>query len=350
MISPVLVPYLTDLEKRINSNEEERLEQEWGNFIQGRHPEPIFCPKRNKFSQPEIHWPVVPVNVALVNYDAMVLQQFGYASDALASGSGLLLHARCNFGSSILPSLFGVQNFIMDESYNTLPTSIPLNDTWAIEDLVARGIPALSSGWGEQVFEMGERYAEIKRTFPKIGRYLTIFHPDAQGPLDICEVIWGSNLFYALIDRPGLVHALLDLICRTYIKFLNAWDEIIPFKPDANVHWGFLHRGKIMLRDDSAMNLSPSMFREFVQPYDQRLLDAFNGGAVHFCGHGDHFISSMTEMHGVYAINLSQPELNRMEVIFQNTLDKGIPLLGLKHEAAEKALAAGRCLHSLVQV
>jgi len=41
-------------------------------------------------------------------------------------------------------------------------------------------------------------------------------------------------------------------------------------------------------RIDPAMNLSPGMVSEFALPYDQRLLDAF-GGAVHFCGRGDHY-------------------------------------------------------------
>ena len=34
----------------------------------------------------------------------------------------------------------------------------------------------------------------------------------------------------------------------------------MPFRAEGNAHWGFYHRGKIMLRDDSAMNFSPRMF------------------------------------------------------------------------------------------
>jgi hypothetical protein len=244
----------------------------------------------------------------------------------------------------------------MDAALNTLPTSRPLNDPQAVERLVAAGLPDLQRGYGRQVFEMGERFLAIGRKYPKIGQYVHIYHPDLQGPLDVCEVIWGSSIFYALYDRPGLVKALLELVTETYIAFMRAWAARVPARPgggpggDFCAHWGFYHRGRLMLRDDSAMNLSPVMFREFVRPYDQRLLDEFGGGAVHFCGRGDHFIADLCRMGGVYAVNLSQPELNNMDVVCAHTVERGINLLDLKPEAAAAALAAGRDLHGRVHV
>jgi hypothetical protein len=109
-----------------------------------------------------------------------------------------------------------------------------------------------------------------------------------------------------------------------------------------------MHKGNIMLRTDSGMNLSPAMYDEFIRPYEQRCLDACGGGAIHYCGRGDHFIASMTSQRGLTGINLSQPHLNDMEVIYCNTVDRGIPILGLSRTAATAALAAGRDLHHLV--
>ncbi len=349
-ISPTLRPYLDDLEARIDPDQEERLLAEWAAFSEGRCPTPIFSPRRARPNPPAVDWPRVSVNAALEDYDAMALQQFGAVSRLLAEGGGLLPAVRCNYGSSILPALFGVEHFIMDEALDTLPTSRPFNDAGAVRRLVEAGVPDLQRGWGAKVFAMGERYAEIARRYPKIGRYVFVYHPDCQGPLDICEVVWGSSLFYALYDLPELVHALLDLACETYVRFMRAWTDIIPFRAGGNVHWGFYHRGNIMLRDDSAMNLSPAMFAEFAQPYDQRLLDACGGGAIHFCGRGDHYIARMAETRGLHAINLSQPELNRMETIYAHTVDRGINLLGLQPAAAEAALAAGRDLHGRVHI
>jgi hypothetical protein len=82
------------------------------------------------------------------------------------------------------------------------------------------------------------------------------------------------------------------------------------------------------------MNISPEIYREFSAPYDQKLLDYYDGGIVHFCGRGDHYIDIMSELDGLYGINMSQPECNDMEKIYKNTVDKGIKILGFSHGRA----------------
>jgi hypothetical protein len=355
-IAPALTRYLDDLEARIDPQVEEQLLQAWRVFAAGDFTGEVFSPARPRACPPKVAWPKVTVNAALGDYDSMALQQYLGCSQVLEHGGGELLNVRCNYGTSILPSLFGVELFIMDADLDTLPTSRPLNDPQAVKRLVAAGLPDLQGGYGRQVFEMAGRFLAIGRKYPNIGRYVHIYHPDLQGPMDICEVIWGSSIFYALHDQPGLVKALLELVTETYRAFMHAWMACVPSQPDGlreesfQAHWGFLHRGNLMLRDDSAMNLSPAMFREFIRPYDQRLLDEFGGGAIHFCGRGDHFVAEMSEMAGVYAINLSQPELNDMNTVFAYTVDRGINLLGLAREAAAAALAEGRHLHGRVHV
>ena len=56
--------------------------------------------------------------------------------------------------------------------------------------------------------------------------------------MDICEVVWGSAIFYATRDEPALVKDLLELACATYTAFLRAWEQIVPFREDGNAHWG----------------------------------------------------------------------------------------------------------------
>ena len=356
-LSKALIPYLDDLEARIDPLQEAELLQAWVNFSEQGSPEALFQPVRQHPSPPGIAWPVVPVNAALEDFDQMALQQYGAVSDLLAQAGGSLAAVRCNYGSSILPSLFGVEMYIMDEALNTLPTSRPLNDINAIQRLLDGDSPAPECGWGARTLRMGEIFAEIAQKYPRIGQWVFVYHPDVQGPMDVCEVIWGSSLFYALYDHPELVKALLERITATYIRFLRAWEQIFPFRPGGNCHWGMYHKGAIMLRDDSAMNLSRAMFDEFILPYDQRLLDEFGGGAIHFCGKGDHYIPSMAGLRGLHAINLSQPHLNDMEKVYRCTIDAGleaqsggIRLLGLDHQAAEQAIAQGRSLHGRVHV
>ncbi len=342
-------PYLEDLEKRIDPAIEEALMHEWIRFLNGESKVDFFCPHRQKSSPPQLPWPIVSINEALADYDRMALHQLSGCSSMLEKNAGTVLNVRTNYGTGILSSVFGAELFIMDEQTNTLPTTRPLaGGVDTIKHLIDKGIPDIHTGFGERCFAMGRRFVELFADYPNVSRYIKIYHPDLQGPMDICELLWGCDLFYALVDSPDLVHSMLDLITDTYIKFMREWEKIVPPYSDYSPHWGLMHKGHIMLRDDSAMNLSPEMFDEFILPYDQKLLNVFGGGAIHFCGRGDHYIDRLYTMTGVYAANMSQPEYNDMECIFQNTVDRGIALIGLERFAAEAAVSSGRNMHGLV--
>jgi len=340
----VLTKCMEDLERRIDEETEDRLYAEWAGFTEGRFDGDIFSPARSTSSPPGVEWPDVSVNAALDDFDQMALQQFRTCSNALEDGNGRLMCVRSNYGSSILPALFGAELFIMADETNTLPTTRPLANIEKIEELIEAGVPDLNTSLGGRALEMGGRYAAIREKYPKIAKHVHVYHPDIQGPMDVVEVLWGSRLFVDIIDRPGLVRALLELVTETYIRYLRKWEEVIPFEDGRQAHWSMMHEGYIMLRDDSAMNFSPAMFDEFIRPYDQRLLDEFGGGAIHFCGRGDHYIDSMCRMPGMHAIAMSQPECNDMEIIYRSTADRGIKLIGLQRDAALAAQAAGRDL------
>lgn len=345
-------PYLNDLERRIDPAVEEQLLADWRSFHDGTVTRESFSPRRLRPAPAALPWPRVTVNQALDSPEKMVLQQLAGCSAALAAGSGAIMNVRANYGTGILPSLFGAAIFRMEDELDTLPTSIPLADgSDGIRRLLDAGPPALTAGYGAACFALAERLAALFTPYPRIAKYVHIYHPDLQGPMDVCELLWGSNLFVDLIDVPDLAHALLALITDTYLRFMRQWEAVIPPRGGGlSAHWGLLHRGRIMLRDDSAMNLSPAMFDSFIRPYDQRLLTELGGGAVHFCGRGDHYIDRLARMSGVHGVALSQPECNDMERIFRHTVDKGIVLLALPAAAANAASARGRPLRGRVHV
>jgi hypothetical protein len=362
----MIEPYLEDLERRIEPEVEQALYDAWVQFVAGNHEGGIFSPQRGYASPPGLDWPHVPINDALDDMELMALQQLGACSQALAQGTGAVLAVRSNYGTGIMSTLFGAELFVMERDMDTLPTSIPLgglettnlNDALApaettksaqaVKEILARGIPNLRNGLGARVFDMADAYSELFAPYPKLQRYVHVYHPDMQGPMDICELLWGSSIFVALVEAPELVTQLLELVTDSYIAFMNAWTDLFPFDGNISVHWSMVHKGNIMLRDDSAMNLSPRMFDRFIKPYDGRLLKTFGGGAIHFCGRGDHYIRSASEIEGLTTINMSQPEYNNMDTIFAHTVDKGIAIVGLQRKAAEAALAQGRDLHGRV--
>jgi hypothetical protein len=343
--------YCDNLESRIDETVERDLTEQWKRFCRLDWHEPIFCPGRPAPIPPGIDWPHVPVNHTLDDFDRMALQQLGATSGLLANAGGDLLMVRCNYGTPIMATLFGCELFVMPESTDTLPAPHPVpGGAEAMRAILDRGEVDLGQPYLQKVFEMGRRFMDIKTRYPKIGRWVHLYHPDLQGPFDIFEMVFGSEIFMALMDEPDLVHQVLELITRAYLQVIEQWRQIAPLTIDEGLglHWGLMHRGAVMLRDDSAMNLSPQMFDQFIRPYEQRVLDAVGGGAMHACGRVEHFVDRLPDMPGLSAFNMSQPQLNDIEQVYRHTLDRGIVLIGLDGAAARASLAAGRDLKGRV--
>ncbi len=338
---------LDDLERRIEPEVEEDYIRQWSDFLFGRFTGDIFAPKRMRFSDPGVSLRHVRINEAIGDYDAMLYSQMESVSAALdtkAAGArrSSSLVIRANYGTGILSSLFGAELFIMPDEADTLPTTKPLAGENAMEEILEKGVPDFRKGLGERVFAFAEFTSEVLKHYPKISSYVVMYHPDLQGPLDICDLLFGERMFYAFYDDPDLLHGVLSLITETYTGFLEAWNRYFPPRQDMNPHWANLwHRGTIMLRNDSAMNLPPDLYEEFSAPYDAELLKRFGGGAMHFCGRGDHYIEALSRIPGLSAVNMSQPHLNDMEKIYRNTVDKGIKLVGFDAAYAQRDLKRG---------
>ena len=49
---------------------------------------------------------------------------------------------------------------------------------------------------------------------------------------------------------------------------------------------------------------------------------------MHYCGKGDHFVPILAKEKALTAINLSQPHLNDMDIIFKAAYDYGKKIIG----------------------
>ncbi len=346
----MLKKYLEDLENRIDPAVEDEVFAQWQRFWNRSVTEDFFAPVRAK-SPSKLEWPQININDAIEDksFELMLLNQLCGVNDVLSGVYGTALAIRANYGSNILPSLFGVEVVMMEREMNTLPGSRPLSGgPEKIERLLDKGIPHHRSGQGAAVFDCTKFYIETLKDYPKLQKYCWIYHPDLQGPFDICEVVWGSDIFISLYDTPELIQRFMELITATYISFIDEWFKLVPPRDDLNSHYGWIHPGKIRISLDSCMNLSPGNYLEFVKKYDAALLNRY-GGIVHSCGKVDHFVPLLSDIKGYYGFNLSQPSYNNMEYIYQNTIDKNIPILCLERKTVELAASQGRKLHGLVQ-
>ncbi len=333
-LSESTIALLEDIESRIEPEVEEDLNKQWEDFLNNKTTDVIFTPVRKKQIPGKVEIPHININDAIEDYELMLVSQLWFVTNALNSKSSILA-IRANYGTGILSSIFGAPLFVMPRHNNTLPTTKAL-DIERMGELIENGIPNLRCSLGERTLAAGEFFAEVVEKYPKIKKYVEIYHPDLQGPADILELLFGSEMYYEIYDNPDNIHAMLQLITDTYVAFTEEWRKIFPEVKEISAHWDYTKfKGSVLLRDVSAMNFSPELYDEFAFPYDSYLLKKY-GGAVHFCGKGDHYIERLCEAEGLTAINMSQPQYNDMEKIYKATVDRGIKLVGFNRSFAER--------------
>ncbi|MBN1807691.1 MAG: hypothetical protein JW909_01390 [Planctomycetes bacterium] len=329
--------WLDKLENSLDPDFERRKLSEWKRLLNFESFSTGFRMNDSEGGDAPGEWPSVLVNDAIRSMEQMLLQQLAPVYRASCARTRHVPCIRANYGTGILSSVFGAEMFWMDESLDTLPTTRPFQDPSAIDRMLDAGIPDLLTGLGASVFQTAEYFIEMLAPYPLLKEFVWIYHPDLQGPVDILELLWGSEMYIAFYSEPEKIKAALALITDTYAAFMREWMKIVPERDTGYfAHWHRLFKGHVMLRDDSIVNLSPAMYAEFVKPYDERLLKEFGSGAIHSCGHIDHCIDLMTRSDSLTAFNMSQPEMNDMNKIFAATVGKGI-LLDTPYDPATMA-------------
>lgn len=336
--------YLRDLEERIDPASEEKLFAEWLRFADLEWKAPYFKPRRAAGAASAVDWPEIKYNDAFESYDGMAYKELLRMNDQLAKGGPELLSYRASYGTVILPSLFGAAPILMPYEQNSLPASKPLPDAEGVfRKLLADGGKIdVRGGYAAKPFAAAEHFRSLVAGYPKLAKYCHIYMADTESPISIMEALFGSEFYYLFADEPELVHDSLALIAEVFIDFANAWHaDFPPVDARHRNNWGFLHRGHALIREDAATNISGDTYREFVFPHDKRIMEALGGGAIHFCGKGDHLVGHFADLPGFYALNMSQPDWNDMGVIYDNTIRKGAVIVGLANFEVNRCLREG---------
>lgn len=228
--------------------------------------------------------------------EKMLVSELALVYASCLVGDDRLPSIRANYGTGILPSLFGCE--IQRFEHNTLPAALPLHDTNRIRALIASGVPDLRAGLGGRVLDTVAFYVETLRPYPRLRECVEINLADTQGPLDAAEIIWGSEIFEAMCADPDLVHAFLDLVADTISAFTRAHQAIdgAPFDPPPSP------TGRVCIREDATVMIGGAMYDEFCKPRAQRLLDEF-GGCIHWCGDAKAWWRSLITLRNLNAVN-----------------------------------------------
>ena len=247
-------------------------------------------PKFKKYSMEEIHQ-----DIEKMMYNELVdcLPQIEVADGGLPT-------IRANYGVGILPSVFGAKCKIIN---GNMPWVNELSKK-ELSSIISAGVPDYKQGFGQKVIDTYAFFAEKLKNYPKCSKVIKFYHPDYQGAFDVAHLLFGSDIYMELYDDPDFVNDLMQLITQTYIYSMN---KVKPYLNDEIqgfvYHWGHLFPGKIVLRNDSAVNLSKDMFEEFVIPYDTRIAQEFGGASVHFCGRADQWVFELAKEENVLGYN-----------------------------------------------
>jgi hypothetical protein len=137
--------------------------------------------------------------------------------------------------------------------------------------------------------------------------FLPVGITDFQGPLTTANQLMGyDRLIYLMYDAPEVMHELMDKITEALILWVKRQKQVIgePLNEcisDQQVYIG-RHAG-VWFSDDDAVLMSPGSYKEFVVPYNSRILKAFGGGCLHYCGNATHQAENFLNTEGLLAIN-----------------------------------------------
>jgi len=202
------------------------------------------------------------------------------------------------FGTGVVASAFGCRiDFPPKQDPAVNPRYYPVRTT---EDIRRLPIP------DPERDGLMPRVLEFLR-YMKQDSFLPVGITDFQGPLTTANQLMGyDKLMYLMHDAPTATHELMDKVTETLIQWAKRQKETIGEPLDECISDQQVYVGRhagIWFSDDDAVLISPKLYKEFVVPYNSRILKTFGGGCLHYCGNATHQKENFLDTEGLLAIN-----------------------------------------------
>lgn len=131
---------------------------------------------------------------------------------------------------------------------------------------------------------------------------------DVQGPLNIALSICGvENLFLWMYIHPNEVHSIMEYSTEVLIDWIKVQKKHAGQENNSGAwpHGILLPEGfgGIWISDDDCTQIPADLYREFVVPYNSKVLKAFGGGTIHFCGSARHQLQNFLDTEWLTGIN-----------------------------------------------
>ena len=250
------------------------------------------------------------------------------------------LAVRNDHGTIQIASVLGGEWKLPEDTY---PWVEPVKEKQRLKEIAEnKDEPEMERGMLPRTKRTLECYNKKLGRYPKIDKAVQISLPDLQGPMDTAEQLWGSGIYYAFYEEPELLDNLLTKIVDTMLAVIKEIRKYTKDRldPAANTQHGYVIPGRLLIRNDSSIMLSPAMYAEKVRPHDERLLDEAGGGAIHFCGNGEHLIDTLLEIPKMYGLDFGEPGKMDIPRIYEKCRKKKTAITTL--HLTEKDLETGK--------
>lgn len=144
--------------------------------------------------------------------------------------------------------------------------------------------------------------------YMKANSFLPVGITDFQGPLTTANQLMGyDQLIYLMYDYPNVMHELMDKVTETLIQWVKLQKQVIGEPLNSCISDQQVYLGKqagVWFSDDDAVLMSDKLYREFVVPYNSRILTEFGGGVIHYCGNATHHAENFLNTEGLLGLNV----------------------------------------------
>jgi len=273
-----------------------------------------------------------PHSEALQNPEKMLFNELVYAFETSIwlnnqIKDDLVYTIRANYGTVIIASLYTGRIEQRDDN----PPWVRHYDTSDERlEIFQRDPFDYSTGYVKKLIETYIFYNQVFNDFPNLKKSVRIVLPDLQGPLDTLELLWGSDIYSDLILKPELVEKGMKLLADSQVRLADFLKQYIN---DGPLNFSHQHattiKGNILIRNDSAIMISPEMYRNQVAHHDEFILNNLKGGGIHSCGSIDFNIHEIFNLGSIECFDFGQSHMNDLDKIYQLAANRKIALIRL---------------------
>jgi hypothetical protein len=253
-------------------------------------------------------------------------------------GDDLPFTVRANCGTVVMASMFGCR---VKQVEDNPPWALPMERLEDVERVLDMPPDGFERGLCPKVESIYAFYGRALAGYPNLSRCVRIVLPDLQGPMDTAELLRGCPIYTDLYERPDFVRRLLAHLARAQAGFARRLRSLITDSDDAFSHQhATVIRGRVLIRDDSPINMSAAMYEDVVAEHDEHVLRELGGGGIHFCGRGEHLVPAMLKLPSLACIDMGQPEMNDVDAVFDLARERRIAVVRVR--VPEDQIASGR--------